>query len=58
MILKFFDVVLKIELPNARFLNFAKNSAPVPLQLVLGALAALELVSKDTDSMLPIILMF
>ena len=42
MVLKFFDVVLKIELPNARFLNFAKNSAPVLLQLVLitGALVA------------------
>ena len=28
-VLKFFDVVLKFELPNARFLNFPKNSAAV-----------------------------
>ena len=27
-VLKFFDVVLKFELPNARVLNFPKNSAP------------------------------
>ena len=28
-VLKFFDVVLKFELPNAQFLNFPKNSAQV-----------------------------
>ena len=27
-VLKFFDVVLKFELPNARVLNFPQNSAP------------------------------
>ena len=34
-VLKFFDVVLKFELPTARFLNFPKNSAAVLIQLVL-----------------------
>ena len=27
-VLKFFDMVLKFELPNARVLNFPENSAP------------------------------
>ena len=35
MVLKFFDVVLKFEPPNARFLNFPKYSAPVLIRLVL-----------------------
>ena len=34
-VLKFFDLVLKFEPPNARFLNFPKNSAPVLIRLVL-----------------------
>ena len=32
-VLKFFDMVLKFELPTARFLNFPKNSAAV---LIIG----------------------
>ena len=32
---KFFVVVFKFELPNARFLNFPKNSASVFIRLVL-----------------------
>ena len=35
MVLKFFDVVLKFELPNAGVLNFPKNSALVLIRLVL-----------------------
>ena len=35
MVLKFFDVVLKFELPNARVLNFPQNSAPSLIGLVL-----------------------
>ena len=35
MVIKFFDVVLKFEPPNPRFLNFHKNSAPVLIRLVL-----------------------
>ena len=35
MVLKFFDVVLKFELPRARCLNFPKNSASVLIRLVL-----------------------
>ena len=34
-VLKFFDVVLKFELPNAWFLNFPKNSAAVLIGPVL-----------------------
>ena len=34
-VLKFFDVVLKFELPSARFLNFPKNSASVLMRPVL-----------------------
>ena len=34
-VLKFFDVVLKFEPPNARVLNFPKNSAVVLIRLVL-----------------------
>ena len=34
-VLKFFDVVLKFELPNARVLNFPQNSAPSLIGLVL-----------------------
>ena len=35
VVLKFFDVVLKFELPRARCLNFPKNSASVLIRLVL-----------------------
>ena len=35
MVLKFFDLVLKFELPTARFLNFSKKSAAVLIRLVL-----------------------
>ena len=35
MVLKFFDVVLKFELPRARCLNFPKNSALVLIRVVL-----------------------
>ena len=35
MVLKFFDVVLKFELPRARCLNIPKNSASVLIRLVL-----------------------
>ena len=34
-VLKFFDMVLKFELPTARFLNFPKNSAAVLIRSVL-----------------------
>ena len=35
MVLKFFDVVLKFELPNARVLNFPKISASSLILVVL-----------------------
>ena len=35
MVLKFFDVVLKFELPNAQVLNFPQNSAPSLIRPVL-----------------------
>jgi hypothetical protein len=34
-VLKFFDVVLKFELPTAWFVNFPKKSAAVLIRLVL-----------------------
>ena len=53
-VLKFFDVVLKFELPTARFLNFPKNSAAVLIRpvLIIGDCVYWKCVSRHICSLI------